>query len=724
MSKLVRRKKEIGAALAVALQLITLGLIGLILPVANGPHQSANAPADSQIATGQIQNQNVHALTGMDRSAWRASAVYANKVSGVRATQIFNLASSRAAAAAQAQSVQGPETPDEGPTLTSDQEDYPPYSYVYLTGTGFTPGETVDMIVVETDPVQQSFEPWQVVADIDGNIYTSWYIFSTEFEGATLQATAAGETSQLTASTTFTDASGDGTMTVSPTTVPRGSSNNSFSFQFRNGLNAFTANSIATIVVPAGWTAPVTSAGPGSVNATAVGTATVGAVSVSGGGPWTITVPFTANGGSTNGFNLTYAGNGSAVTAPNTQGAYTFTTSTRLGASPAPLTPVASRPIVFAGMSARLAAGAFGNSAGNLTTFNSNTVTATAGQTLLVLVTAADDSATGQDRAATVSNTSGASPLSGGSATLIATNAGSSNPWFCTSGGSPQCMYMYAFRGMATGTSGTVTVNFATAVKNAAVDVIALSGDNTANPIGLTGINAGSSTSPNWNLSGSLTPGSSMLLFGDATDGTTTPPTWSTTVPALFTQLDSFLENEGNPATRTHRLANYFGGPSALSVNGSLSATANWGTIALEVLPAGAASPTPTATATATATATFTPTPTSTPTATATFTPTPTPTATAATTSLVVAAASGTYGGSVSLTATLTSNSSPVSGKTISFTLNGNPAGSGVTNASGVATSSSVTLCGSSYNVSGSPYAAGAAASFVGDLSFAGTSGT
>src|SRR6266540_1615308 len=133
------------------------------------------------------------------------------------------------------------------------------------------------------------------------------------------------------------------------------------------------------------------------------------------------------------------------------------------------------------------------------------------------------------------------------------------------------------------------------------------------------------------------------------------------------------------------------------------------------------ATPTPTPTATATATPTASPTATSSPSA--TFTPTPTPTPTAAATNLVVSAVSGTYGGSVTLSATLTSNSNPVSGKTINFTLNGNPAGSGVTNGSGVATSSSVTLCGSSYNVSGSPYATGAAASWVGDVSFGATSG-
>ena len=35
---------------------------------------------------------------------------------------------------------------------TTDRDDYPPLSYVYFTGSGFEPGETVQMIVVETDP--------------------------------------------------------------------------------------------------------------------------------------------------------------------------------------------------------------------------------------------------------------------------------------------------------------------------------------------------------------------------------------------------------------------------------------------------------------------------------------------------------------------------------------------------------------------------------------------
>ncbi len=55
-------------------------------------------------------------------------------------------------------------------------------------------------------------------------------------------------------------------------------------------------------------------------------------------------------------------------------------------------------------------------------------------------------------------------------------------------------------------------------------------------------------------------------------------------------------------------------------------------------------------------------------------------------TSLSLAAASGTYGGSVQLSATLTSNGSPVTGRTLSFAISGAAAGDATTDANGVAT--------------------------------------
>src|SRR5437868_1323797 len=81
--------------------------------------------------------------------------------------------------------------------------------------------------------------------------------------------------------------------------------------------------------------------------------------------------------------------------------------------------------------------------------------------------------------------------------------------------------------------------------------------------------------------------------------------------------------------------------------------------------------------------------------------------------------ASGAYGGTVSLQATLTSGGSGVSGKPIQFSLNGNSVGSATTNSSGVATLSSASLAG--INVGN--YLAGVSAAFPGDSSYAASSG-
>jgi hypothetical protein len=89
-------------------------------------------------------------------------------------------------------------------------------------------------------------------------------------------------------------------------------------------------------------------------------------------------------------------------------------------------------------------------------------------------------------------------------------------------------------------------------------------------------------------------------------------------------------------------------------------------------------------------------------------------------TSLVVSSASGTYGGTVNLSGTLTDGVSPLSGRTVSFSLNGNNVGSAVTNASGVASLSNVTLSG----INAGSYPTGVAANFAGAAPFNSSSGT
>ncbi|PYS80345.1 MAG: hypothetical protein DMF67_20690 [Acidobacteria bacterium] len=89
-------------------------------------------------------------------------------------------------------------------------------------------------------------------------------------------------------------------------------------------------------------------------------------------------------------------------------------------------------------------------------------------------------------------------------------------------------------------------------------------------------------------------------------------------------------------------------------------------------------------------------------------------------TTLTADPATGTFGGSVNLSATLTSGGSPVEGKTVAFTLNGNGAGSVATNSAGVASLSNVSLSG----INAGSYPNGVGATFAGDINYVTSSGS
>ena len=209
--------------------------------------------------------------------------------------------------------------------------------------------------MAETDPIQQSFDPWTVVADANGEFDTSWYVFSSDFNGATFLATATGESSQLTASATFTDAAGDGsgTMNVSPSTTTPNSTGNSFTFSFRTEAVAFASGQVTLQVptVPSGtnWTQPQSTnpANPGFVSVSNVGGGNASIGVISAGPPWTIPVNFTGAAGGTDGFNLTYGGgtNATKVQAPSTASAYSFVTKTKVGGGGA-LVEIDADPII------------------------------------------------------------------------------------------------------------------------------------------------------------------------------------------------------------------------------------------------------------------------------------------------------------------------------------------------------------------------------------------
>src|SRR6476646_5325401 len=102
MSKLIRRSiQKRGTALIVALQLTFVTLLSLV-SFMGGPQQSAppkngvamanNAPASAQVSAGQQASsasagaQSAQPLSADDTADLRASAVYANKVHGARAS--------------------------------------------------------------------------------------------------------------------------------------------------------------------------------------------------------------------------------------------------------------------------------------------------------------------------------------------------------------------------------------------------------------------------------------------------------------------------------------------------------------------------------------------------------------------------------------------------------------------------------------------------------------
>src|SRR5690348_7949861 len=105
-------------------------------------------------------------------------------------------------------------------TISTDQSDYAPGSTAIITGSGFQPGETVTLQVLHDptggdDATSPAHQPWTVVADASGNINSTWLVPGDADElGATLQLTAVGQSSGLTASVVFTDATGISNLTI------------------------------------------------------------------------------------------------------------------------------------------------------------------------------------------------------------------------------------------------------------------------------------------------------------------------------------------------------------------------------------------------------------------------------------------------------------------------------------------------------------------------------
>src|SRR5881392_3588357 len=91
-------------------------------------------------------------------------------------------------------------------TVKTDAADYPPGTTVNISGSGWQPGETVSLTLLES-PLYDTHGPYTAVADSTGNISNSDFTTDSHDENIRFYLTAKGSVSQ--AQMTFTDANTD-----------------------------------------------------------------------------------------------------------------------------------------------------------------------------------------------------------------------------------------------------------------------------------------------------------------------------------------------------------------------------------------------------------------------------------------------------------------------------------------------------------------------------------
>src|SRR5437879_1916990 len=112
-----------------------------------------------------------------------------------------------------------------GATIMVNKPDYQPGETVTITGTGFGASDDVTLQVLHVGTAgdnnsSSAHDPWHVTAGASGGFVASWLVpIGEDEEGATLQASATGSPSGLTAVVIFTDAAAlPGTAPVNPPT--------------------------------------------------------------------------------------------------------------------------------------------------------------------------------------------------------------------------------------------------------------------------------------------------------------------------------------------------------------------------------------------------------------------------------------------------------------------------------------------------------------------------
>lgn len=93
-------------------------------------------------------------------------------------------------------------------TVSTDKLHYEPGETVLIKGSGFKPNEKVVLQIRHHDrrvEVGAAFDPWEVYADGDGQISSSWIVAPDETHGSWLEVRAKGAESGLFAMVFFTD---------------------------------------------------------------------------------------------------------------------------------------------------------------------------------------------------------------------------------------------------------------------------------------------------------------------------------------------------------------------------------------------------------------------------------------------------------------------------------------------------------------------------------------
>ena len=104
-------------------------------------------------------------------------------------------------------------------TITTDRNDYPPNTAVVVSGTGWQPGETVNLVFHETNGPDPDVT-YQAVADSSGKIANSQFSTDIHDYGVIFTLTATGVSSGLTAQTSFSDGANLDGCSNGPATAP------------------------------------------------------------------------------------------------------------------------------------------------------------------------------------------------------------------------------------------------------------------------------------------------------------------------------------------------------------------------------------------------------------------------------------------------------------------------------------------------------------------------